>query len=384
MIDPTGRSHAQNFNNRHQTTKHIVMKKTTINTRNSSTTNNSSNPKTPTMKMSIANNKKSSTTKGSQNQKPQNKTKMKKQTPVTPVKESTTKQFTYERKFVNPLDLKIHPLLNVIGFEQPDNFFTEHANHFNYLERSVITEDMFAITHPTDVLAAQQLNKDKIEVVIMKGATIHDVIKFISFKDVWQHGKSRKKIFDMITFLTDHLTQTVEGKAWAKELNGKKTRQKVAGVMNVSDGTVKNVSRIGKNDPEMLDKIDNGEMTSTDAKEQIVSEQPFESRKCFRKLKFTDKIENIKDEPKDKIRSISIDFEQAGELKYTIDGSKVKGTLGGLPLNSAFHSVEADNENNGKREDSQHHVIVPFDHKYSVHIIIRNLDGLCEEIRLAA
>ncbi len=183
MIDPTGRSHAQNFNNRHQTTKHIVMKKTTINTRNSSTTNNSSNPKTPTMKMSIANNKKSSTTKGSQNQKPQNKTKMKKKAPVTPVKESTTKQFTYERKFVNPIDLKIHPLLNVIGFEQPDNFFTEHANHFNYLERSVITEDMFAITHPTDVLAAQQLEKDKIEVVIMKGATIHDVIKFVRTGD---------------------------------------------------------------------------------------------------------------------------------------------------------------------------------------------------------
>jgi hypothetical protein len=79
-----------------------------------------------------------------------------------------------------------------------------------------------------------------------------------------------------------------------------------------------------------------------------------------------------------------LDIDQVGKLEYKINGSEVIGTLNGTKLNNATHSIEADNDNKDRRDEAQHHVILPINGKYSIHIILRNIEGMNNETRIAA
>lgn len=297
---------------------------------------------------------------------------------------TATKQFSYEQKFASPGKLKIHPILEAIGYDQPDAMFTENIKFFNYLERPVVTEDGFVVTHPTDVIAAQNMKKKQVEIVMMKGATVDDVIRFISFKNVWVHGRSRKNIYRLIEFLSNHLKNNENGKEWAKELAGSKTRKKIAAITGLSDGTIQNISRIGKNKPELLDEIDNGNLTSSQVQEEIIGEAAMNARKVHGGIKLSNKKGTESYEAKYNLKSICLDIDKIGKLEYTIHGDKVVGALNGIKLEETSHSVEADNETEGQRDPGQHHVMLPVNDKYAVHIILRNIDAISEEIKLAA
>ncbi len=294
-----------------------------------------------------------------------------------------TRQFSYEQSLVSPGKLKIHPILEAIGYDQPDAMFTENIKFFNYLERPVVTEDGFVVTHPTDVIAAQNMKKKQIEIVTMKGATMDDVIRFISFKNVWVHGKSRRKIYELIKFLTNHLKNNKNGQEWAKELEGTKTRKKIATITKLSDGTIQNISRIGNNNPDFLDEIDNGTKTSEQVKGEIDGEPAFNTRQCFRNIKLSNKKNTESSKAKYDLKSMSLDIDHIGKLEYRIEGNKVVGTLNGVKLETASHNIQADNETKGARHQAQHHVILPVNGQYSVHIILRNIESM-NETKLAA
>lgn len=191
------------------------------------------------------------------------------------------KVFSYERKSVTPASLEIHPLLVAVNTTINSNIFVDFYKEFNYIEIPVVTEDGFVITHAADVLGAQDLGLESIEVVLMKNATQDDVIRFISFKDIISHGKNRTAISQTIKYLTNFLKNTDSGKQLAAEFDSNKTRTILCEMMDISTGTHQTIAKIEKHAPELLPKIDKGEITSAEAIKIINKAIPFVSRKRY-------------------------------------------------------------------------------------------------------
>ena len=315
-------------------------------------------------------------------------TKMKKQTTAAQPKANKT-AFVYEKQSINPSTIQIHPLLLAAGEIVSNDVFVDFYKEFNYLEIPVITEDGFAITHAADVIAAQNLGIETIDAVVMKNATQNDVVRFISFKNVISHGKNRVAIYKMITYLTNYLTGTPEGKEWAGEFATNKTRTILGEIMNLSSGTIQGVSAIGKNNPELLAKIDQGKMTSAAAMATITKPDkapkviPFESRKKYEDVLFSSKGKN--DPAKFNLNSVVMNFEELGELNLNISGSSVAGSLNGQSLGEISQSVRSDyeSEDSSRSQHVQSHVFLPINDRFSIQIIIRDLDQLEGEGQLA-
>ena len=315
-------------------------------------------------------------------------TKMKKQTTAAqPTAPKTA--FVYEKQTINPSTIQIHPLLLAAGEIVSNDVFVEFYKEFNYLEIPVITEDGFAITHAADVIAAQNLGLETIDVVVMKNAMQNDVVRFISFKNVIGHGKNRTAIYKMVTYLTDYLTKTPEGKELAGEFETNKTRTIAGTMVGVSAGTVQNAMFIGNNEPGFLEQIDKGEMTMTAAIEQIVNKKepsksiPFESRKRSEDVLFSSKGKN--DPAKFNLNSVVMNFEELGELNLNISGNSVAGSLNGQSLGALSQSVRSDyeSEDSSKSQHVQSHVFLPINDRFSIQIIIRDFDQLESEGQLA-
>ena len=324
----------------------------------------------------------------------QNKTtnKMNKQNNTAQVTAPKT-AFVYEKQSIDPSSIQIHPLLLAAGPIVSNDVFVEFYNEFNHLETPVITEDGFAITHAADVLAAQHLGINTIDVVVMNNAKENDVVRFISFKNVISHGENRTAIYKMTNYLTKYLTKTPEGKELASEFDTNKTRNVVAEIMGLSSGTVHNIKTIGDNNPEMLDKIDQGKMTSKTALEQVKKKKkpsytiPLDSRKRFEDILFSSKDKN--DPAKFNLNSVVMNFEELGELNLNISGNSVAGSLNGQSLGEISQSVRSDygmGLKEGSASRSQHvqsHVFLPINDRFSIQIIIRDLDQLEGEGQLA-
>jgi len=315
-------------------------------------------------------------------------TKMKKQTTAAqPTAPKTA--FVYEKQTINPSTIQIHPLLLAAGSIVSNDVFVEFYKEFNYLEIPVITEDGFAITHAADVIAAQNLGLATIDVVVMKNALQNDVVRFISIKNVIGHGKKRTAIFQMVKYLTDYLTTTPEGQELAGEFETNKTRTIAGSMVGVSAGTVQNVMTVGNNEPGFLEKIDNGEMTMAAAIEQIVHKKepsksiPFESRKKYEDVLFSSKGKN--DPAKFNLNSVVMNFEELGELNLNISGSSVAGSLNGQSLGEISQSVRSDyeSEDSSRSQHVQSHVFLSINDRFSIQIIIRDLDQLEGEGQLA-
>jgi len=299
------------------------------------------------------------------------------------------KAFVYEKQPVNPSAIQIHPLLLAAGEIVSNDVFVDFYKEFNYLEIPVITEDGFAITHAADVIAAQNLGLETIDAVVMKNAMQNDVVRFISFKNVIGHGKNRTAIYKMVTYLTEYLTKTPEGKELAGEFDTNKTRTIAGTMVGVSAGTVQNVMTVGNNEPGFLEQIDKGEMTMTAAIKQIVNKKepsksiPFESRKKYEDVLFSSKGKN--DPAKFNLNSVVMNFEELGELNLNISGSSVAGTLNGQSIGALSQSVRSDyeSEDSSKSQHVQSHVFLPVNDRFSIQIIIRDFDQLESDGQLA-
>jgi len=288
--------------------------------------------------------------------------------------------FTYERKTLYPSTLQIHPLLKAVGGIVSNDIFIEFYNEFNFLETPVVTEDGFVITHAAEVLGAQHIGIDSIEVVVMKNATEDNVIRFISFKDAISHGKNKVALSQMVKYLTGYLTTTEAGQQLASEFPTKKTRTIVAEILGCSTGTIQSVSAIEKSKPELLGKIDRGEITADNALKQIKAPTtvPLVSRNRYDHVLFSSKYKN--DAPRFNLNSLVMNYEGLGEFNLSVSDTSVTGSLNGVSLGEMSQSVCADYESEGSSlsQHVQSHVFLPVNDRFSIQIIIRDLDQLGE------
>lgn len=299
------------------------------------------------------------------------------------------KSFVYEPATVSVKSLKIHPLLDIIGYDFPDDIFIERTNYFKFYERCVITEDGLAITHPTDLLAAQRSGVKEMEVVVMKNAFLNDVIDFISFKNVWKHGKSRRKIFEMAKFLTGYVMQ--KDKEWKAKFNSTKTRGIVAEIMGISDGTVQAITSIGKKDESLLDKIDNKETNSTKAISLIKLSKPtnedntIESRKRYANLIISNNPD-VGNGAKAQlhIRSAKFEIDEIGTLEFRTETGRTALYINDNYLKDVFHNVVSDKDYDKKREYCQHHTLLPNDDSFDVQFILKGIEKFIDNQKIAA
>ena len=286
--------------------------------------------------------------------------------------------FTYETKSMNPASIQIHPLLLAAGQAVSNDIFVEFYNEFNFLETPVVTEDGFVITHAADVLGAQHIGIDSIDVVVMNNATEDNVIRFISFKDAISHGKNKVALSQMVKYLTGYLTTTEAGQQFASEFPTKKTRTIVAEMLGCSTGTIQSVSAIEKNKPELLGKIDRGEITADKALKQIKAPTtvPLVSRNTYDHILFSGKDKN--DAPRFNLNSLVMNYEGLGEFNLSVSDTSVTGSLNGVSLGEMSQSLRCDYESEGSSR-SQHvqtHTFLPINDRFSIQIIVRDLDQL--------
>lgn len=328
----------------------------------------------------MKNSTKSTSANNSQNNQTAN---MENNSTITSQAVSEKKVFTYERRVEKVANLKIHPFLVAMNVSSPSVLFKDFYNEFGHIEMPVVTEDGFVITHAQDVLGAQEIGIDIMEITVMKNANEDDVIRFISFKDVIKHGKAKSAFYKTVKLLEHYLNNTEAGKKWKKEFGTTKTRPIAAAILGVSEGTIHSAKKLGDHNPELLAKIDKGEITSTEAFKKVDVEQPIESRKRYNNLFISNvpgKTVEIPVVPVHNLRSIALEWDDLGELKFSINNGIVEAIRNGKSLGEVTHKVTA--EGNDKH-NGQSHVFIPLDDRFSIQVIIRDAQNLSDDQNLS-
>lgn len=308
----------------------------------------------------------------------------------------TDTAFEYERMFMNPKRLQVHELLKIVGYDEPDEIFKERAKYFNYYERPVVTGDGYVINQIPDFLAALQSNVPELEVVVMKNVMVNDIIDFISFKHVWKHGKSRRKMYEMAKVLTEYVQE--KDKAWKDQFKSNKTRGIVAEMAGVSDGTIQSVTAIGNYNPELLDEVDNKKITASQALKIVKPKKPnaqkkkkqtddtFTSRKRHAGILISN-APNIDsgEKAKLKVTSAVFEIEEVGRVDFKINEKSSTVCINGKLIGEVTHNVVSDRDFEGKRDYSQHHTLLPNDDSFDFQFIMRGIEKyIINETKMAA
>ena len=170
---------------------------------------------------------------------------------------------------VNPQKLKFDSLLSTMGCDnKPDEFFKAERNNLGCeYERPYVDADYNVLTHSVEVRYAQENNEQSMEVYVVE---LNDIQRkrLIAHKNRYNQ-KNLTASFETSIFFKSYLNDTEEGKAFAASLPGKSTREKVAGLLNTSDSTIKRLWYVGDNMPEEFGLISENNSSLKEAEEKI-------------------------------------------------------------------------------------------------------------------
>lgn len=302
-----------------------------------------------------------------------------------------TKNFIYTQKTVDIDTLKLHPFFETVGSLMPTDQFVKDVAYFGYLELPVVTPEGLILTHSEDVLAAMALGDQTMDVVEINNANEDDIMRFIDFKSTVKHGKNRRAMYKTIEFLKDYLTKDNDGKAFAKRIEGNKTKEKIAKLLGVSATTVQNIMTIG-NDIQALEDIDNGVKTSAnvlsktqdddenknDHKEdetenpeppKEVDDAPKPKRKTKDKSKSKDKpkTDNGAPMPKGKVMWMTVCYDDGTEMIIENNGESYKMEMNNKVFDLSYSSREDHSALTGNNNIVIEHDFMPTNNE-SFHI----------------
>ncbi len=167
--------------------------------------------------------------------------------------------FNFTTKTVKVSDLKIHELLEELGYKlKLEDVFSDTAAYFNFYKKPVVDKSNNVITNSAEVLAAQKNGLKTIE-VFECDLNGEDLRRFISFTHKY-HRKNLVATYKAIKFYENYLG-TAEGIELAKSIGGNSTREKIAKLLQTSDSTVKRVKQVGEKRPHSLPLIQNRDMS---------------------------------------------------------------------------------------------------------------------------
>ena len=105
-------------------------------------------------------------------------------------------------------------------------------------------------------------------------------------------------------------------------------------------------------------------------------------RKRYDGLKLSN--ESNKEKPEFNLDAITINFKEIGQLNFSVSGEDVSGSLNGIALEDIIHRIDSDYNKDGETQRVQSHTFIPkTNDRFSIQIIIRDLDQLGEADQLA-
>jgi hypothetical protein len=192
-----------------------------------------------------------------------------------------SRTFTLERDKRSIASLHKHSLLSEIGYLRPDELYLSELRHLGLYKPIIVTEDGYYISDPEYIDAAIQLGEEYVEVTIIKGASVNDLIRLINFEFRMSYRASKVLLYKTIKMLEQHLWNTEEGKKWSEEIEGDSIDQKIGKLVGYSGSLVAQVKSVGRKDSALLDRIDDpeGDMTISKAIRQLAAEAQLNEKK---------------------------------------------------------------------------------------------------------
>ena len=162
-------------------------------------------------------------------------------------------------------NLTANPFLSKYGVHKLSQFEIKQLVKFNLPPGQVIaTENNSVLFNMEAVEHAIKTGLKEIDVVVIEGLDEDEVIQVISLKNM-RKKLSRYRLAELIVELRAYLDENPSGKAWRDEIPGAKVIEKVAFLLGYSYGMTTSILKIYKYNSGLLKKIDDGEMTFTEA-----------------------------------------------------------------------------------------------------------------------
>jgi len=162
-------------------------------------------------------------------------------------------------------DLHLNTFLKKYGVKKLSDFEVKQLVKFNLPPDQVIgTQDGSVLYNWEAVEYAKKAGLKEIDVVVIEGLDEDEVIQVVSLKNI--HRKlSRHLLAELIIELRRYMDENPMGQHWKDEVPGKDVVSKIGFLLDYSYGMTSQILKIYKYNPSLLKKIDEGEMTFTQA-----------------------------------------------------------------------------------------------------------------------
>ncbi|WP_276131930.1 hypothetical protein [Polluticoccus soli] len=240
-------------------------------------------------------------------------------------------------------NLKYHPFYELMQIVGTDVYEIGTYRHFGLSDQVLATKDGRVLSNWVYVEVAHKMGLEEIEVVVIDDVDEEDILRLINL-----YGRRLKKLKYAVAVCGQYIEDFWDegkGKSFYDEIPGNNSRDKIAYLLGVSVGTYSSICRIYKHDPELLEKVDRGEVTNEYA---LNLANQAEVKDANNKLKGPQKPKsyNAEDDTPEpgpilsvvRFSSISLVVEGYGEIVLAWEGEIVMAYLDGSALGEAIFS----------------------------------------------
>ncbi len=183
----------------------------------------------------------------------------------------TKHNFKLQQDTRNVSSLKNHQLVEAMGYLRPDDLYIADLTYLGTYKTPIVTDDGYVLTLPDYVDAARKAGIVDMDVLVITGATMNNLMRLINFESRPWYRASKSILYKSIKVLQNHLWNTEEGKQWRQTIKGDNINEQVGYLVGYGPSTVSLVKSIGDADYSLLDMIDDPEsgMTLTKAMQVI-------------------------------------------------------------------------------------------------------------------
>lgn len=182
-------------------------------------------------------------------------------------------KFTFKQTSIKIGLLKKHKLVDEMGYLKPDELYVSQLSEIQLQKYPIVTEDSYYLTQPDFIEAMLALGTDEIEVLVIMGATINDLMKIINFESRPWYRASKSLLYKTVKTLQNHFWNSAEGRAWKESLPGDDINDTIGKLVGYSKSTISNIKFIGDKDYALLDKIDDPDEDMTLTRARLLIEQ---------------------------------------------------------------------------------------------------------------
>ncbi len=178
------------------------------------------------------------------------------------------KKITANKTTVKTTDLTMNPFLAKYGKTKITDFEVGQYIKFSLPPGDVICTTNKDVLHNFEAVeTAMRMGLKEMEVTMLD-IDSDAAIQVISFKNM-RRRLSRLQQAELIASLRKYMNETEAGKIWKEEVPGEEINRKIGFLVGYSYGMINQLERIYKYNPDLLSKIDDGDMTFTEALESL-------------------------------------------------------------------------------------------------------------------